>query len=961
MAGVFGTMRDYIRADLGRHDISATAVFAPCFVYAAVGHLLSYGLAEEGLFRVAGDRRITQHMLGTLTAGKCMATLDSREYSPHEVGDCLKAFFRQFGDCLMQTSLIEDWIAAAGDSGDILPKHIEAVKCVLARLPVCNRRVLERVAFLLNQVSKNSAVNRMTPDNLSIVWSVNLLWSQADLSNAASVLAAAVNSKRVNRIISLLIKHYESVFTDPQPNRLVQRKISFMHSVQCMVGAEDTVWCTDSNGVCFIFSTKNVKLTKMFDSQQSRIYSLVYAANQAHKCMWAASATSVAVWDEETELARFDTQQPDKQPDKQTPLQLLLVDDRTVLGAGDHTIQLWDRGTLDFREALPFDGSALCVTQESSHLWIGCADGSVHVLENSTCESVRVLSRAIAGGGICAITVDRANMRVWAAANDPPVICVWDAKTFDLCKELTWPGMGNTLAMHAIGDMVWTANADSKGIRVWNGKDFKLDSTLNTYAQQHTTFVLPVWNKRKKAWQVWTSSGDKSLCVWAPEEKHFPFLELSIKQLQTQTLQQSMTPPPAGQATAVNDASEKLRTRSQSQPPRRINLLRPSASSSSCIARAASPPPLARAKSQQPVQQQDPSRVECAPAAVMAAPAVPVLAPAAAEAEFAPPETVLQSRGHARLCSQVSVKDLMQAAIKVEHQENEQQIEKAIQVLAESSIDNVGDLSHADECVWDHLKAVMHEETVSSLYNTVHIPPEWQPRLMDCLELAKAAKRRGVADLGVLGDALWAAAMEGNESLNKDARRRSQDSQHMPQTLADLPELWPLPFRELLIQCWSPTPSITVATAIHRLERLLGVTAQERERPHVTLSPSKRLLQPPVPTSPARSRKAHSHVPLGSEMGLLRPTAPPIVTSGHGRVKSQGYAVTTLQTAFQQPVQPRHNFVPHTFRTITLCDNCHHVIMGVMAKGCKCTVCKYNAHKKCRDAAIATACPGECV
>ncbi|KPP66700.1 hypothetical protein Z043_114773 [Scleropages formosus] len=138
--------------------------------------LLHKGMREEGLFRLAAAASVVKKLKKSLDHGNA----DPSEFStdPHAVAGALKSYLRELPEPLMTFELYDEWFEAAGEKE--VSDRLEQLKGVLKKLPRENYNNLRYLVQFLAHLSKQQAVNRMTPSNIAIVLGPNLLWPRTE-------------------------------------------------------------------------------------------------------------------------------------------------------------------------------------------------------------------------------------------------------------------------------------------------------------------------------------------------------------------------------------------------------------------------------------------------------------------------------------------------------------------------------------------------------------------------------------------------------------------------------------------------------------------------------------------------------------------------------------------------------------------------------------------------------------
>ncbi|XP_035128102.3 SH3 domain-binding protein 1 isoform X2 [Callithrix jacchus] len=177
-------------------------------IEACVMMLLSEGMKEEGLFRLAAGASVLKRL-------KQMMALDPHSLEefcsdPHAVAGALKSYLRELPEPLMTFDLYEDWMRAASlkEPG----ARLQALQEVCSHLPpenLCNLRYLMK---FLARLAEEQEVNKMTPSNIAIVLGPNLLWPPEKEGDQAQLDAASVSSIQVVGVVEALIQNADTLF-----------------------------------------------------------------------------------------------------------------------------------------------------------------------------------------------------------------------------------------------------------------------------------------------------------------------------------------------------------------------------------------------------------------------------------------------------------------------------------------------------------------------------------------------------------------------------------------------------------------------------------------------------------------------------------------------------------------------------------------------------------------------------
>ncbi|KAI5765142.1 SH3BP1 [Gulo gulo luscus] len=198
--GVYGVSLETHLQNLGR-DIALP-------IEACVMMLLSDGMKEEGLFRLAAGASVLKRLKQTMASDPC--SLQEFCSDPHAVAGALKSYLRELPEPLMTFDLYDDWMRAASlkEPG----ARLEALQQVCGRLPRENFNNLRYLLKFLARLAEEQEVNKMTPSNIAIVLGPNLLWPPEKEGDQAQLDAASVSSIQVVGVVEALIQKADTLF-----------------------------------------------------------------------------------------------------------------------------------------------------------------------------------------------------------------------------------------------------------------------------------------------------------------------------------------------------------------------------------------------------------------------------------------------------------------------------------------------------------------------------------------------------------------------------------------------------------------------------------------------------------------------------------------------------------------------------------------------------------------------------
>ncbi|XP_051817834.1 SH3 domain-binding protein 1 [Antechinus flavipes] len=170
--------------------------------------LLSEGMKEEGLFRLAAGASVLKRLKQAMALNP--SSLEEFCSDPHAVAGALKSYLRELPEPIMTFELYEDWMRAANLKDPMA--RLEGLREVCGKLPqenLCNLRYL--IKFLA-RLAKEQEVNKMTPSNIAIVLGPNLLWPPTRDGDQAQLDAASVSSIQVVGVVEALIQNSDVLF-----------------------------------------------------------------------------------------------------------------------------------------------------------------------------------------------------------------------------------------------------------------------------------------------------------------------------------------------------------------------------------------------------------------------------------------------------------------------------------------------------------------------------------------------------------------------------------------------------------------------------------------------------------------------------------------------------------------------------------------------------------------------------
>ncbi|XP_030585527.1 rho GTPase-activating protein 15 isoform X2 [Archocentrus centrarchus] len=194
----------------------------PRFVRLCTEAVERRGLDTDGIYRVSGNLAVIQklrflvnHERAVTTDGRYMfpaelvqeekLNLDESEWEDiHVITGALKLFFRELPEPLVPYGFFTD-IVETVKMPDYMDK-IDRLKCLVLNMPPPNHDTLQFMCRHLRRVLEHSETNRMTTQNIGIVFGPTLMRPERDNGNMA------VNMVYQNQAVELILTEFDHIF-----------------------------------------------------------------------------------------------------------------------------------------------------------------------------------------------------------------------------------------------------------------------------------------------------------------------------------------------------------------------------------------------------------------------------------------------------------------------------------------------------------------------------------------------------------------------------------------------------------------------------------------------------------------------------------------------------------------------------------------------------------------------------
>jgi hypothetical protein len=168
-----------------------------------------HGANEEGIFRVGGKSDEVQTMKVLIDNDD---NIDFSFVNIHSVASIFKQLFRELEPPLLTYECYNNFVdaMAMGDQADI----IRCMQKIVYNLPASHYDTTKHLFAFLHKIHQKSSVNKMTAENLGIVFGVNLLRGK-DL-NLHDTLK---HNSAINKCTQILIADYAEIFSNSNKRR----------------------------------------------------------------------------------------------------------------------------------------------------------------------------------------------------------------------------------------------------------------------------------------------------------------------------------------------------------------------------------------------------------------------------------------------------------------------------------------------------------------------------------------------------------------------------------------------------------------------------------------------------------------------------------------------------------------------------------------------------------------------
>ncbi|CAJ1050402.1 rho GTPase-activating protein 15 isoform X2 [Xyrichtys novacula] len=182
----------------------------PRFVRLCTAAVEKRGLETDGIYRVSGNLAVIQKLRFMVNHEEKLNLDESDWEDIHVITGALKLFFRELPEPLVPFGFFTDIVETIKMS-DYLEK-VHRLKCLVLNMPPPNHDTLKFMCRHLRRVLEHSDTNRMTTQNIGIVFGPTLMRPERDNGNMA------VNMVYQNQAVELILSEFDHIFGKRGPS-----------------------------------------------------------------------------------------------------------------------------------------------------------------------------------------------------------------------------------------------------------------------------------------------------------------------------------------------------------------------------------------------------------------------------------------------------------------------------------------------------------------------------------------------------------------------------------------------------------------------------------------------------------------------------------------------------------------------------------------------------------------------
>ncbi|XP_065365124.1 uncharacterized protein RhoGAP15B isoform X2 [Calliphora vicina] len=155
-------------------DQQLTKFNVPVIVDKCINFVYIHGSMSEGIYRKSGSENSILKLMSAFRSDAFNVEITRNEYNEHDVANVLKRFMRDLPERLMG-KLSESFICVSELTS--AAEKITLYKELLARLSIIERETLKKIVGHLSFISSQKSKNKMSIQNLTMIWGPTLMQS----------------------------------------------------------------------------------------------------------------------------------------------------------------------------------------------------------------------------------------------------------------------------------------------------------------------------------------------------------------------------------------------------------------------------------------------------------------------------------------------------------------------------------------------------------------------------------------------------------------------------------------------------------------------------------------------------------------------------------------------------------------------------------------------------------------
>ncbi|KAM4701678.1 rho GTPase-activating protein 9 isoform 2-T2 [Discoglossus pictus] len=177
----------------------------PKFVRLCIDAVNERGLVVDGIYRVNGNLSIIQKLRFIVDREEKLDLNSSEWEDIHVITGALKMFFRELPEPLIPYDMFDQFVATIQIPE--VTERMQSIKQLVHQLPKPNYHTLKYIICHLKRVMEHSEQNRMTTQNIGIVFGPTLMRPEKELF--ANI---AANMVYQNQVVEHFVTNYEDIF-----------------------------------------------------------------------------------------------------------------------------------------------------------------------------------------------------------------------------------------------------------------------------------------------------------------------------------------------------------------------------------------------------------------------------------------------------------------------------------------------------------------------------------------------------------------------------------------------------------------------------------------------------------------------------------------------------------------------------------------------------------------------------